>query len=72
MGRVGPEKGLFVSWDGFNKEALAKARDLFFKVRLWRDKEIIAKMLEFYNRLPEELQAELLKQIWVAVADEEK
>jgi len=68
MSRVGADQGLFVSWDGFNKTALANKRDLFFKVRLWDDKKIISNLLSCYERMPDEMQAELpLKRIWVVV-----
>ncbi len=71
MSRVGAEQGLFVSWDGFNKTAMGNVRDLFFKVRLWDDKKIIANLLSSYEKLPDEIQAELpMKRIWVVVPEE--
>lgn len=71
MTRVGSEQGLFVSWDGFNKTALANTRDLFFKVRLWDDKKLIENLLNVYEKLPDEIQAELpLKRIWVIVPED--
>ncbi|ABW66635.1 conserved hypothetical protein [Desulfosudis oleivorans Hxd3] len=72
MSRVGAEQGLFVSWDGFNKTALANTSGLFFKVRLWDDKKIIFNLLSSYADLPDEIQAELpLKRIWVMVPDDD-
>ncbi len=71
MSRVGAEQGLFVSWDGFNKTALANKKDLFFKVRLWDDKKLITELLSAYDKLPDEIQAELpMKRIWVIVPEE--
>jgi len=71
MSRMGAEQGLFVSWDGFNTTALKSARDLFFKVRLWDDLKLIANLLANYERMSDDLQAELpLKRIWVVVAEE--
>jgi len=71
MSRVGADQGLFVSWDGFNKTALGNTRDLFFKVRLWDDKKVIANLLSCYEKLPDEIQAELpMKRIWVVVPEE--
>ncbi len=71
MGRVGAEQGLFVSWDGFNKTALRNITGLFFKVRLWDDKKLIEQLLSNYDKLPDEIQAELpLKRIWVVVPEE--
>lgn len=72
MSRVGAEQGLFVSWNGFNKTALGNIRDLFFKVRLWDDKKFITNLLSCYEKLPDEIQAELpMKRIWVVVPEEE-
>jgi restriction system protein len=71
MSRMSADHGLFVSWDGFNTTALKGARDLFFKVRLWDDRKLIAQLLENYERMPDDLQAELpLKRIWVVVPEE--
>ncbi len=72
MSRVGAEQGLFVSWDGFNKTAMGNIRDLFFKVRLWDDKKLIANLLDSYEKLPDEIQAELpMKRIWIVVPEED-
>ena len=65
------EQGLFVSWDGFNRTALSKTRDIFFKVRLWDDKKVISNLLSSYEKLPDEIQAELpMKRIWIVVPEE--
>ncbi len=72
MSRIAADQGLFVSWDGFNTTALKGARDLFFKVRLWDDRKLIANLLANYERLSDAIQAELpLKRIWVVVAEEQ-
>lgn len=71
MSRFGSTQGLFVSWEGFNKKAIANTRDLFFKVRLWDDKKLIANLLSNYEKMPDEMQAELpLKRIWVVVPED--
>lgn len=68
----GAEQGLFVSWDGFNKSAHENTQKLFFKVRLWDDKKLISNLIECYEKLPDEIQAELpMKRIWVVVPEEE-
>jgi len=72
MGRTGANQGLFVSWGGFKDSVHREIRGLFFKVRLWDSKRIIQALLENYDRLPDDLQAELpLKRIWVPVLEEE-
>ena len=71
MSRMNAEQGLFVSWDGFKQTAIKSARELFFKVRLWDDKKLIASLFENYERMPDAFQAELpLKRIWVVVPEE--
>ncbi|CCQ90380.1 conserved hypothetical protein [Nitrospina gracilis 3/211] len=70
MSRMGAEQGLFVSWDGFNKTALTSNKELFFKVRLWDDKKLMSSLLEDFDKMPDEIQAELpLKRIWVVVQE---
>ncbi|MDH5763358.1 MAG: restriction endonuclease [Nitrospinota bacterium] len=72
MSRMGADQGLFVSWDGFNKTALGSNKELFFKVRLWDDKKLMSTLLFNFDKMPEEIQAELpLKRIWVVVPEEE-
>jgi restriction system protein len=72
MSRVGADQGLFVSWEGFNKTAIGNVRDGFFKVRLWDDKKLICNLLSCYEKLPDEIQAELpMKRIWVVVPEDE-
>jgi restriction system protein len=72
MSRMGAEQGLFVSWDGFNKTASQKIKDIFFKVRLWDDKKLMSELLEHYEKLPDDIQADLpLKRIWVVVSEQD-
>lgn len=72
MSRLHVESGLVVSWDGFKRTASSNTRDLFFRVRLWDDKQFLKNLLEVYAELPGEIQAELpLKRIWVVVPEEE-
>jgi len=72
MSRMGADQGLFISWDGFNKTALGSNKELFFKVRLWDDKKLMSALLTNFDKMPEEIQAELpLKRIWVVVPEED-
>ena len=71
MNRVGANQGLLVSWDGFNKNAIASVKEGFFKVRLWDDKKLIQNLQLCYEKLPDEIQTELpLKRIWVVVPED--
>lgn len=71
MQSVQAEFGLFVSWSDFkqtvNKEEAAK----FFKVRLWNQNDLIEQLLENYDKLDQNIRAEIpLKRIWL-VANED-
>lgn len=71
MSRIGADQGLFVSWDGFNRTAQHSEPSVFFKVRLWDSKKLMSELLGVYDRLPDQIQAELpLKRIWVVVPEE--
>lgn len=71
MQSVQADYGLFVSWSDFkqtvNKEEAAK----FFKVRLWNQNDLIEQLLLNYDKLDQNIRAEIpLKRIWlVANAD---
>jgi restriction system protein len=67
------QQGLLVSWGGF-KSSVEKVRaDHFFAVRLWDQNDVIRELLANYDKLSEDLKAELpLKRIWIVnVPDED-
>ena len=71
MRNFGAQQGLLVSWGGFKNTVLEDSRRLFFEVRLWDAGDIISALLQHYDQLPEDIQAELpLKRIWVLVPNE--
>ncbi len=71
MRSFGAEQGLLVVWGGFKQSVVAESRRLFFAIRLWDSGDLIANLLENYERLPEDVQAELpLKRIWTLVQEE--
>jgi restriction system protein len=66
------DQGLLVSWGGFKSSVVKEARQHFFEVRLWDSGDIISALFENYDKLPEEVKAELpLKRIWALVPAEE-
>jgi restriction system protein len=68
MKKVNADQGLLVSWGGFNSKVPAEARDQFFSIRLWDSGDLIQAVLENYEGLSPEIQAELpLKRVWVLV-----
>lgn len=71
MPRFGADHGLIVSWSGFKDSVIREARQLFFEVRLWDSGDLVSALQKNFERLPEELQAELpLKRIWLLVEPE--
>lgn len=64
-------QGLLVSWGGFTRATKAEARQSFFGVRLWSANELVEAIYRSYERLPEEIQAELpLKRVWTLVLED--
>jgi restriction system protein len=74
MQNVHADQGLLVSWGGFKSSLDKEVAVQFFRVRLWDQKRIIDELLANYERLDEDLRAELpLKRIWtIALAEEEE
>lgn len=72
MKNFGAEQALFVSWGGFRRSVFEEARRHFFEIRMWDARDLIENLLENYDRLDEDLQAELpLKKIWTLVTEED-
>jgi restriction system protein len=64
-------QGLLVAWGGFTRAVQREARQSFFTVRLWSATDVLDAIYRVYDRLPEEVQAELpLKRVWALVLDE--
>lgn len=64
------QEGLFVSWSGFKQNVQKELATSFFRVRLWSQKDILEQLFAHYEKLDEELRAELpLKRIWVVAGE---
>ena len=71
MQNVQATNGLLVSWGGFKSSVDKEAAVQFFRVRLWDQQDIIDQVLDHYERLDEDIQAELpLKRIWALALPE--
>lgn len=72
MQSVQAEQGLFVSWGDFKQTVYKEVPTQFFKVRLWNQNDLIEQLLENYDKLDQDIRAELpLKKIWtIATPDE--
>ena len=73
MDHVKADAALFVAWGGFKQEFTKKSSaSRFFRVRLWSQKDLLEHLFANYDRLDEDLRAELpLKRIWTVAAQEE-
>lgn len=66
MQNVQASHGLLVSWGGFKSSVDKEEATQFFRVRLWDQGDLIDQVLAHYDKLDEEIRAELpLKRIWV-------
>ncbi len=74
MQNVGADQGLLVCWGGFKSTVKRELPRHFFKVRMWDQNDLIDEFLVNYDKLDEDLRAEIpLKRIWtVASAEEEE
>ena len=67
------DQGLLVSWGGFTEPASKEANQSYFSLRLWDSERLLQALLDNYERLPPEIQAELpLKRIWTLVPEEDE
>ncbi|MDR0674190.1 MAG: restriction endonuclease [Zoogloeaceae bacterium] len=71
VSKFGAGEGLFVSWSGFKSNVQKELAASFFRVRLWTQKELLEQLFANYDRLDEEMKAELpLKRVWMIAAQE--
>lgn len=72
MQTVNATEGLLVSWGGFKESITRQTASNFFGVRLWTQKELLEALFATYERLDEDLKAELpLKRVWTVAAQDE-
>lgn len=72
MDHVKADAGLFVAWGGFKSNVPRELAPRFFRVRLWSQKELLEQLFACYDKLDEDLRAELpLKRVWTVAAQEE-
>ena len=65
------DHGLLASWAGVKPTVSKEAATHHFRIRLWDADEILSNLLRVYDRLDEDLKADLpLKRIWM-LADED-
>lgn len=70
MTKVKADQGLLVSWGGFKSSVEKDRSTQWFNVRFWNRKDLIDQLLQYYDRLDEELRAELpLRRVWMVAGD---
>jgi len=73
MDKLRAEHGLLVSLSGFKRTTLEEARDSFFRIRLWDADTLLDAILKNYEKLSEDIRAELpLKRVWALVPPQEE
>ncbi len=73
MQNFNAEQGLLVSWGGFKISVDKEIPHQFFRVRLWDQDSIIQELMRVYDRLDEDIRAELpLKRVWTLALPEEE
>lgn len=72
MTKFNADQGLFVAWGGFKGNVQKELASQFFRLRLWTQKELLEQLFEQYERLDEDLKAELpLKRVWMVATQAE-
>lgn len=72
MTKFNADEGLFVAWGGFKANVQKDLASQFFRLRLWTRKELLEQLFEQYDRLDEDMKAELpLKRVWMVAAQDE-
>lgn len=72
VAKFGADEGLFVAWGGFKSTVPKELAPSFFKVRLWNRNDLLQQLFETYDRLDEDIRAELpLKRIWTVASQDE-
>lgn len=72
MQNFSADQGLLVSWGGFKTSVEREEAAQFFRVRLWNQDDLIKQILENYDKLADDIRAELpLKRIWTVANPEQ-
>ncbi len=71
MSNYNADYGLLVSWGGFKTSVIKEIPKQFFKVRLWDSKKIMEEIFNNYDKMSDEIKAEIpLKRVWMLNDDE--
>jgi restriction system protein len=71
MKQFGAHHGLVVAWGGFKGSVIKEMARQYFEIRLWTGDDVVANVLEHYDKLPADIRAELpLKRMWTVALTE--
>jgi restriction system protein len=72
MSKFNAPQGLFVAWGGFKPNVQKELASSFFRLRLWTQDDLLNQIFANYDKLDDEIKAELpLTRIWtVALQDD--
>ncbi|MEY9213469.1 restriction endonuclease [Thermobifida halotolerans] len=65
------DQGLLVAWGGVTKQATQMLMgNQYFRIRVWKDTDLLDAIFRTYDRLPEEIRKDLpLKRVWTLVEE---
>lgn len=70
MSNVDADQGLLVSWGGFKRSVEREVANQFFRVRLWDSDAVVEQLLASYDKLADDIRAEIpLQRVWVLVPE---
>ena len=73
ISKVGATHGLLVSWSGFKGSTTKELASSYFKIRFWDSSDIIELIQQHYDRLPDDIRADIpLRRIWTLVPEDEE
>ena len=71
MSKFHGNQALFVSWGGFKNNVKRDLAQSYFRLRLWEKRDLLDALFATYDKLDEDLKAELpLKRVWTVVPEE--
>jgi restriction system protein len=66
LGMHNANQGLLVAWGGLTKPAEDLRRTQRLTIRVWTSEEVIDRLFEVYERLPDDMRARIpLKRTWI-------
>lgn len=69
MTKFNATQGLFVAWGGYKNNVQKELASSFFRVRLWTQHDLLEQLFMHYEKLDDDIKAELpLKRIWTVAA----